>query len=221
MQNPVNVGEEIDNNLRTLLEVTVPEPQGHVVWERTVAEAELRACRNFYREVPLTGCQQSALPTYRLPQAFGQIEVPDEHGLWDPSGRTSFPHTEPWIKDEKGEIFGFCLPDGSETSAEDVEQDARNWARVFGRDAWSCFAQNHDHDCTDTCVKYAASPPTSMCGASWSARTPRSWSAARPPTAMCAAMVSAHSALTRTPTVVTPLGPCRARTLGAPSRVPG
>ena len=48
-------GEEIDGSKRALLEVTAPEPQGHVVRERILAEAELRANRNFYREVPLTG----------------------------------------------------------------------------------------------------------------------------------------------------------------------
>ena len=37
-----------------------------------------------------------------------------------------------------------------------MEQDARNWARTFARDARRCPAQNHDHDCTDICVKYAA-----------------------------------------------------------------
>ncbi len=82
--------------------------------------------------------------------------MPDERGLWDSVGRTSFSHTEPWIEDEKGEISGFRLPHGSEASAEEVEQDARSWARAFARDARSCHAQNHDHDCTDTCVKYAA-----------------------------------------------------------------
>ena len=91
-----------------------------------------------------------------MPQAFGQIEVPDEHGLWDPRSRAPFSHSEPWIEDEKGEISGVRLPDGREASAGDVEQDARNWARAFGRDARSCFIQNHTHDCTDTCVKYAA-----------------------------------------------------------------
>ena len=156
VQSRLDGGEEIDGSRRTLLEVTAPEPQGHVVRERTLAEAELRACRNTYREVPLSGCQQSALPRYRLPQAFGQIEVPDEQGLWDSAGRTSFSHTEPWIENEKCEITGFRLPDGREASAEEVEQDARNWARAFARDARTCHAQNHDHDCTDTCVKYAA-----------------------------------------------------------------
>ena len=30
------------------------------------------------------------------------------------------------------------------------------WAKAFARDSRSCMIQNHDHDCTDTCVKYAA-----------------------------------------------------------------
>ena len=90
VQSRLDGGEEIDGSSRTSLEVTPSEPPGHVVRERTVAEAELRASRNPYSEVPLTGCQQSALPTYRLPQAFGQIEVPDEHGLWDPRSRAPF-----------------------------------------------------------------------------------------------------------------------------------
>ena len=57
---------------------------------------------------------------YRLSQAFGQIEVPDEHGLWDPRSSAPFSHAEPWIEDEKGEISGVRLPNGEEASAEDV-----------------------------------------------------------------------------------------------------
>ena len=81
VQSRLDGGEEIDGSCRTKLKVTPPEPQGHVTRERTTAEAELRACRSFFKEVPLTGCQQSAMPTYRLPQAFGQIDVPDQHGF--------------------------------------------------------------------------------------------------------------------------------------------
>ena len=46
VQSRLDGGEEIDGSSRTLLEVTPSEPPGHVVRERTVAEAELRACRN-------------------------------------------------------------------------------------------------------------------------------------------------------------------------------
>ena len=105
----------------------------------TVEEAELRACQNFYSEVPLTGCQQSASLAYQLPLAFGQIEVSNAHGLWDPRSKAPSSHSEPWIKDGKGETSGFRLPDGREASAGDVEQGALNWARAFGRDARSWF----------------------------------------------------------------------------------
>ena len=54
--------------------------------ERAKAIAEQRVPRNPYRDVELQGCQQSLLPTYRLPQAFGRIVVPDEHGLWEANG---------------------------------------------------------------------------------------------------------------------------------------
>ena len=58
LQSRLDGGEEIDGSKREKLEVTAPEPSGHVVHECATAEAEQRACRNFYREVPLTGCQQ-------------------------------------------------------------------------------------------------------------------------------------------------------------------
>ena len=48
------------------------------------------------------------------------------------------------------------MPDGTEASKTDIEQDAKAWAKAFARDSRSCMVQNHDHDCTDTCVKYAA-----------------------------------------------------------------
>ena len=118
-------GEEVDGSSRTSLEVTPSEKRGHVVRERTV-EAELRDCRNFYSEVPLTGCQRSASPTYWLAQAFGQIEVSHSHCLWDPRSRAPFSNPEPWIEDEKGETFGFRPPDGREASAGEVE-----WKRTL------------------------------------------------------------------------------------------
>ena len=109
-----------------LVEVTPPEPQGHVVHERTIAENEQRSCRNMYKEVPLTGRQQSMLPTYRLPQSFGRIEMLDEHDLCDISSSVRHtPHTEtPWIEEEDEQIARFRLPDGLEASPEDLRQDA-------------------------------------------------------------------------------------------------
>ena len=77
-------------------------------------------------------------------------------GLWEEGDEVASLHNEPWITDETGQISSFRLPNGDEASAEDLDQDAQRWARAFARDARSCHSQNHDHDCTDTCVKYAA-----------------------------------------------------------------
>ena len=97
------------------------------------------------------------LPTYQLPQSFGRIEMLDEYGLCDISSSVQHTsHTEPpWIEEEGGQISRFRLPGGREASPEDVRQDACAWARAYVRDARSGMVQNHDHDCTDTCVKYA------------------------------------------------------------------
>ena len=170
LQSRLDGGEEIDGSKRQLLEVTPPEPQGHVVRERILADAELRSCRNIYRQVPLTGCQQSMLPRYRLPQSFGRIEVPDDHGLWgddsgapDPvaSAAAFSDASAPWIEADDGSICSFRLPNGAEASDEDLQRDSEQWGRAFARDVRSCISQNHDHDCTDTCVKYAAKGPVS------------------------------------------------------------
>ena len=123
-------GEEIGGSSRTSLEVTPSEPPGHVVRERTVAEAELRACRNSYSEVPLTGCQQSASPTYRLLHRFGRTAVPDEHNLWVPRHSAPCSHSAPWDEDEECEIYGASLPDGRAASVGDVEQRTRSCARA-------------------------------------------------------------------------------------------
>ena len=66
------------------------------------------------------------------------------------------PHTEPpWIEEEDGQISRIRLPDGREASPEDLRQDAREWSRAFVQDARSGMIQNHTHDCTDTCMRYA------------------------------------------------------------------
>ena len=111
--------------------MTAPEPSGHLVHERTTAEAEQRSCRNFYREVPLTGCQQSMMPTYRLPQAFGRMSVLDEYGLCEQTSdaRELGCAGAPWVEEENGKISGFRLPDARKASADNLERDAQTWAK--------------------------------------------------------------------------------------------
>ena len=104
------------------------------------------------------------MPTYRLPQAFGRKAILDEYGLCEPTAdaealgapKSFLAHVDdPWIEEEDGRISGFRMPDGKEATAEDLERDAKEWAREFARGARSGMIQNHNHDCTDTCVKYA------------------------------------------------------------------
>ena len=84
MQSRFDGGIEADGETcRPCLEITPSEPQGHVMREISTAEAQQRSERNAYRSVPLTGCHQSMLPTYRSNAAFGKIAdcTLNEHGL--------------------------------------------------------------------------------------------------------------------------------------------
>ena len=47
------------------------------------------------------------------------------------------------------------MPNGDEASTEQIKADCNAWNISFARDQRGSFIQNHDHDCTSTCVKYA------------------------------------------------------------------
>lgn len=61
-------GLELDGTHRQLLETTPQELPGHRVREHLRAHAEQRPLLSCYSQVPLQGCHQSLMPTYRLPQ---------------------------------------------------------------------------------------------------------------------------------------------------------
>ena len=46
------------------------------------------------------------------------------------------------------------MPNGELASAEQIKDDCDAWKTSFARDQRGSFIQNHDHDCTGTCVKY-------------------------------------------------------------------
>jgi len=132
--------------------------------------------RNPYKELPLTGATQSMLPTYRRSDSFGQVEVPDEYGYY-PSAVTERTTSSGWhsygkayIVDPSGEVTAFRMPDGEQATPEQIQDDCRAWSTSFARDQRACFIQNHDHDCTGTCVKYEkkkkgnATEPPQRCG---------------------------------------------------------
>ena len=107
-------GVEVDEETsRPLLEVTSVEPQGHVVRENTLAESQQRSSRNSYSRLPLTGCHQSLLPTYRSSALVGSLSEAalDEYGL-TPSG-VALPGVQAnWDVDRSGRVSGILDDDG-------------------------------------------------------------------------------------------------------------
>ena len=157
----------MDNTTRrTEIEVTPAEPQGHVVRERTQAEAEQRSVRNPYRHVPLTGCHQSMLPCYRSFAAVGRLAdfQLDEQGL-NPENPQLPGLDALWDVDKKGEVckldeegvtyYGVLNSDGERLSKADLDADAQLWLINYNRHVRAQFTQNNDHMCSKTCTKYA------------------------------------------------------------------
>jgi len=150
-------GVEVDEETsRPLLEVTPVELQGHVVRENTLAESQQRSSRNSYSRLPLTGCHQSLLPTYRSSVLVGSLSEAalDEYGL-TPSSASLFGHHANWEVDRSGRVLGIRDDDGKLLTDEVLQDDARKWMLAYVRHVRSQFVQNHTHMCTKTCTKYA------------------------------------------------------------------
>lgn len=124
------------------LPMTEDEVPEHVRRELAVAAAERRQPRNAWREVPLTYCEQSTLPRYRLASA-----------AYGSDGRLGLP----FVKDSSGRITAHRLPSGAEATQDDRVQDAHTYAQAFCADVRKLQVLNHTHDCTETCFKYARS----------------------------------------------------------------
>ena len=123
MQSRLDGGTEIDGKImRAHLEITPEEPQGHVVRERTLVEAEQRASRNPYRCLPLTGCHQSMLPCYRSSSAVGQLNKYklDEFGLAPVSAKLQSLHAS-WDVSPEGQVVDILDSDGLPLTEEALE----------------------------------------------------------------------------------------------------
>ena len=141
-------------------ETTADERQGHEVLEHRRAAAERRPPLNCYSHVELTGCHQSLMPTYRLPQQVGSTLPLDELGMASTSSRTSAGQpVVMWTEDkEANHVTNVCLvTDGAaaDMKAEQLADDAKRWACSFCKDVRALSQLNHNHDCTSTCIKYA------------------------------------------------------------------
>jgi hypothetical protein len=157
MQSRLDGGLEVDGTtVRTSLEVTPAEPQGHIVRERTLAEAQQRSCRNPYRCVPLTGCHQSMLPCYRSSAAAGRLDdfQLDEYGLRPESAKLQSLHAN-WDETDSGQVVGLLDEQSRPFNENVLREDAQKWAVSYARHVRSLYGQNQDHGCTKTCTKYA------------------------------------------------------------------
>ena len=56
--------------------------------------------------------------------------------------------------DDEGQIVDVLLPNGTVSSEADIAADAKQWATHFAQDVFNNHCTNHEHDCTETCIKY-------------------------------------------------------------------
>ena len=73
-------GAEIDGSIREHIQVTADEPRAHVAREQERASAESRPTCHTFSQLPLTGCQMSMQPNYRLPHFVENIVPVDPYG---------------------------------------------------------------------------------------------------------------------------------------------
>ena len=174
MQSRLDGGVELDGSRRQLLETTPQELPGHHVLEHSRAHSERRPALSVYSQVSLQGCHQSLMPTYRLPQRMLNITTLDEVGMASDHQQVEASTTPMhWCTSDEGDqVSGVALRcvgraeqpvaetliggDIAEQPAclEDYVADANAFAVSYCRDFRALHQLNHDHDCTNTCVKY-------------------------------------------------------------------
>ena len=57
--------------------------------------------------------------------------------------------------DEQGQIQEVLMEDGRAASPAELAADTQQWSAHFALDAFNNHCVNHEHDCTETCIKYA------------------------------------------------------------------
>ena len=150
-QSRMDGGEEEDGTEREHVELAPSVEQPHLERERQLAAAESRLPRlgsAAYREVPLTGAFQSSFPAYRQRSHFGDLGDASVPCL--PSRRLE----DIFTLDDEGQIVDVLLPDGTASSEDAVAVDAKQWASHFAQDVFNNHCTTHEHNCTETCIKY-------------------------------------------------------------------
>ena len=57
--------------------------------------------------------------------------------------------------DDEVQIVDVRLPDGTVSSAAGIAADTNQWATHFAHGVFNNHCTSHEHDCTETCIKYA------------------------------------------------------------------
>ncbi|MCP4204061.1 MAG: hypothetical protein GY769_19275, partial [bacterium] len=167
-QSRMDGGEEEDGTLRECVDVAPPVEPLHVDRERSLAAASSRQPLTgtaAYRDLPLTGAFQSIFPAYRQRSSFGLLAAWQSQPTLDiiagaadtASSKTCLPRRlkDLFTLDEHGQIVEILKADGTVSSETDREADAKQWAAHFADDVFNNHCVNHEHDCTETCIKYA------------------------------------------------------------------
>ena len=153
-QTRMDGGEDEDGSLREYVELGPPVVQPHIEREQDRAAAQNRTPLTgaaAYRELPLTGALQSTFPWYRQRFTFGSLGS----AIQPTTGHLPYrSDAELFSLDDDGKVLATRLPDGTEASQQDIERDTAAWASHFGRDSFNNHCANHEHNCTETCVKY-------------------------------------------------------------------
>ena len=157
-QSRMDGAEDEDGTIRELVQIAPPLVQPHIERERSLASSQNRMAREgaaAYRNVPLTSAFQCIYPWFRLRTSFhrlGCASQPTECDDAQELSERSF--ADVFDLDEVGRVTAVLKPDGEESTTDDLHADARLWASHFGHDTFNNHCTNHEHDCTETCVKY-------------------------------------------------------------------
>ena len=153
-QTRMDGGEDEDGSLREYVAIGSPVVQPHIEREANLAAAANRMPLNgsaAFRELPLTGAFQSTFPWYRQRFAFAKLGSATQPTAGDVPYRSD---AQLFSLDENGKVLAVLRPDGTEATEEDLDIDAAAWASHCGRDVFNNHCANHEHNCTETCVKY-------------------------------------------------------------------
>jgi len=153
-QTRMDGGEDEDGSLREYVPIAPAVVQPHIEREHDRAAAENRIPLTGsaqYRDLALTGAFQSTFPWYRQRFAFASLGGATQPTVGYLPYRSD---AELFSLGEDGKVLAVLKPDGTDADQEALEKDAVAWASHFGYDSFNNHCTNHEHNCTETCVKY-------------------------------------------------------------------